>query len=128
MAKDYPRSARIATQIQVIVSEVLIKKIKDPRLSGASITAVKMNKDLSSAYVYFAVTGADKNKAKEAEKGFHSAKGFFKKKIGTELKLRYIPELKFFYDTVLDNGQKMEELFKSLKKTENRSENGEFDS
>jgi ribosome-binding factor A len=125
MNKDYPRSARIGTQIQAIVSEVLIKKTKDPRLSGVSITDVKMNGDLSCAYVYFTVTGADDKKIKEAQKGFKSAKGFFKKKIGSELKLRYTPDLKFYYDSVLDSGQRMEELLKSLKETENWSENGD---
>jgi len=125
MAKDYPRSARIGTQIQVIVSEVLIKKTKDPRLSGVSITDVKMTSDLSCAYVYFAVTGTGEKRIKEALKGFKSAKGFFKKTIGTELKLRYLPDLRFYYDSVLDSGQRMEELFKSLKPSENRPENDE---
>ncbi|MGE4519783.1 MAG: 30S ribosome-binding factor RbfA [Desulfobacteraceae bacterium] len=128
MNKDYPRSARIGTQIQAIVSEVLIKKTKDPRLSGVSITDVKMNGDLSCAYIYFAVTGTGEKRIKEAMSGFKSAKGFFKKKIGTELKLRYTPELKFYYDSVLDSGQRMEDLLKSLKETENRSENGEGNS
>jgi len=125
MNKDYPRSARIGTQIQAIVSEVLIKKTKDPRLSGVSITDVKMSADLACAYVYFAVTGTGEKRIKEAQNGFKSAKGFFKKKIGTELKLRYTPDLRFYYDSVLDSGQRMEELLKSLKETENRSENGE---
>lgn len=128
MNKDYPRSARIGTQIQAIVSEVLIKKTKDPRLSSVSITDVKMNADLSCAYVYFAVTGTGDKRIKEALNGFKSAKGFFKKKIGTELKLRYTPDLKFYYDSVLDTGQKMDELLKSLNKEENRSENGEDNS
>ncbi|MDY0360467.1 MAG: 30S ribosome-binding factor RbfA [Desulforegulaceae bacterium] len=125
MNKDYPRSARIGTQIQAIVSEVLIKKTKDPRLFGVSITDVKMNGDLSCAYVYFAVTGANEKKIKEVQSGFKSAKGFFKKVIGTEIKLRYTPDLKFYYDSVLDQGQKMDELLRSLNKAENRPENGE---
>ena len=128
MNRDYPRSARIAKQIQEVISEVIVKKTKDPRLRNVGITDVKMSSDLSCAFVYFSVTGAGKKEIKEAESGFKSAKGFLKKTIGVQLKLRYTPELKFHYDTVLDNGQRIDDLLKTLKRKENWSEDDEQNS
>lgn len=119
MNKDYPRSARIGTQIQQVISEILVKKTKDPRLSGVTITDVRMSSDLSCANIYFSVTRGDSKKQEDAQKGFKSARGFFKKVIGSQLKLRYTPELKFFYDTTLENGQKIDELLNALKEQEN---------
>jgi len=122
MVRDYPRSARIASQIQEVVSEALIKKIKDPRLADASITEVRMSSDLSYAYIYFSISFPSPKKVKDAEKAFYKAKGFFKKNLGQSLNLRYIPELKFEYDTVLENGQKIDQLLKSLKEKEHWSD------
>eukprot|EP00767_Chilomastix_cuspidata_P000024 gnl/Chilomastix_cuspidata/10049.p2 GENE.gnl/Chilomastix_cuspidata/10049~~gnl/Chilomastix_cuspidata/10049.p2 ORF type:complete len:129 (+),score=11.09 gnl/Chilomastix_cuspidata/10049:1429-1815(+) len=128
MSKDYPRSARIGSQIQEVVSEILVKKTKDPRLSGVAITAVKMSGDLSSAYVYFSVYSDDKKAIKDAENGFKSAKGFFKKVVGNQLKLRYTPELKFMFDSTMENARRMEDLLKTIKKEEDWSDDGEQDS
>lgn len=126
--KDYPRSARIGNQIQQVVSDVLRKKTKDPRLHDVGITAVKMSSDLSKAYIYFALSIPGKKAKKDAEAGFKSAKGFLKKTIGKELNLRYIPELNFLYDSALDNGQKIDDLLKSLKEKENWSKDDIQDS
>ncbi|MGM0417216.1 MAG: 30S ribosome-binding factor RbfA [Thermodesulfobacteriota bacterium] len=128
MNKDYPRSARIGVQIQEVISEILVKKTKDPRLSGVSITDVKMSGDLTCAYIYFTVSRVEKKSAKDAEKGFQSAKGFFKKMIGSQLKIKYTPELRFYYDTVLDYGEKIDNLVESLNTDENSSEDGEKNS
>lgn len=122
MGRDYPRSARISAQIQEVISGVIVKKTKDPRLQNVGITGVKMSKDLSCAYIYFSVTGTGKKRIDEAQAGFNSAKGFLKKVVGSELKLRYTPELKFQYDAVLDSGQRMDDLLKKLKEEENWSE------
>ncbi len=127
MNKDYPRSARIGSQIQEVVSEILVKKIKDPRLSGAAVTDVRMSGDLSCAYIYFSVYGSGKEVVENAEKGFKSAKGFFKKAVGNQLHLRYTPDLKFIFDFTIENARRMDELLKTLKEKENWSEDGEQD-
>lgn len=121
MGKDYPRSARISAQIQQVISEILVKKTKDPRLSGVSITDVRMSSDLSVASIYFSMHDANDKKKQDADKGFKSAKGFFKKVIGSQLKLRYTPELKFYYDTTLEHGEKIDKLLNELKEKENWS-------
>lgn len=128
MNKDYPRSARIGSQIQEVVSEILVKKVKDPRLSGVAVTDVRMSGDLSCAYIYFCVYENSKKVVENAEKGFNSAKGFFKKVVGNQLKLRYTPELKFIFDSTLENARRMDDLLKTLKEKENWSNDGEQDS
>ncbi len=114
--KPFKRADRVAGQIQKVLSELLHRDIKDPRLNMATITGVKMTKDLKIAYVYFTTSGSlDKNKRnQDAIKGFNSALGYIKRTLGGQLGLRYMPNIKFFYDESFDYGSKIDSLLKTI--------------
>jgi hypothetical protein len=61
--KSFPRADRVAAQIHKVLSEVLAKKIKDPRLEMAVVTGVKMSRDIKTAIVYYSVSGDENTKA-----------------------------------------------------------------
>jgi ribosome-binding factor A len=119
--KPFARSDRVSGQIQKVLSELLLKKIKDPRLEAATITSVKMSRDLKFAKVYF-VTSGGKDRMEEAVEGFKSALGYVKRKLAAQLGLRYMPELKFFYDDSFDYGSHIDEIIKAVK-SENEFDN-----
>ncbi|MBU1052946.1 MAG: 30S ribosome-binding factor RbfA [Proteobacteria bacterium] len=110
----FSRAERVGGQIQKIISALLLKDIKDPRLEMTTITDVKMSKDLKIARIYFTTTGGKTN-ADEALKGFKSAAGFLKRSLSSELSLRYMPEISFFYDESYDYGERIENVLKSIK-------------
>jgi len=112
--KPFARSDRVSGQVQKVLSEILLKKIKDPRLEAATITSVKMSRDLKFARVYF-VTSGGKESIKEAVEGFKSALGYVKRKLAAQLGLRYMPELRFFYDDSFDYGSHIDEVIKAVK-------------
>ena len=112
--KPFARSDRVSGQIQKVLSDILLKKIKDPRLEAATITSVKMSRDLKFARVYF-VTPGGKESMEEAVEGFKSALGYLKRKLAASLKLRYMPELRFFYDDSFDYASHIEKIFKAVK-------------
>ena len=112
--KPFARSDRVSGQIQKVLSDILLKKIKDPRLEAATITSVKMSRDLKFARVYF-VTSGSKESIKEAVEGFKSALGYVKRKLAAQLGLRYMPELRFFYDDSFDYGSHIDEVIKAVK-------------
>jgi len=112
--KPFARSDRVSGQIQKVLSDILLKKIKDPRLEAATITSVKMSRDLKFARVYF-VTSGGKESIKEAVEGFKSALGYVKRKLASQLGLRYMPELRFFYDDSFDYGSHIDEVIKAVK-------------
>jgi ribosome-binding factor A len=90
--------------------------IQDPRLSGITITAVKLTPDLQLAYVYFRLF--DPSKTEEALKGFKSCAVYLRRQIADQLELRRVPELKFFYDESIEKGEKIEKLMSHIKKEE----------
>jgi len=117
--RPFARADRVAGLIQKLLAELLYKDIKDPRLKATSITGVKVAADLKSARVYF-ITSGDAKRRQDAAEGFKKALGYLKRELAQRLSLRYMPELKFFYDDSFDYGTRINTILKSLK-TENES-------
>ena len=63
--RSYPRSRRVAQQIQRALSELIRRDIRDPRLGMVTLTEVRMSSDLSYAKVYYSVLGGDREQAQE---------------------------------------------------------------
>jgi len=114
----FSRADRVGGLIQKVLSDLLKKGVKDPRLKMATITGVKVSRDLKQARIYFTTSG-DSQKIGAAVKGFSSAHGFIKRALAHELDLKYMPDIKFFYDESLEYGTHIDELIESIK-----SENG----
>ena len=120
MAKGH-RQGRMGEEIRKIISDLLFKSLKDPRLSAMiSITAVEVTSDGSYATVYVSVLGIDPDKEKAAAQqqdtldALNSAKGFIRKEIGRQIKLRHVPDLIFKIDKSLGYGRHIDELISTL--------------
>jgi ribosome-binding factor A len=113
--KPFTRADRVGGQVQRAISELLHKSIRDPRLNAATISEVKMSPDLKLAKIYYTLTDSDSARD-DAQTGFNSASGFIKRTLARELGLRYMPDLKFYYDDSFDYGAKIDNLLKSLNK------------
>jgi ribosome-binding factor A len=113
--KPYPRSERVGIKIQALLSELIQKKLQDPRVELATISSVQVTSDLRIAYVYFSVFGGEE-RIKEAAEGFRSSHGFIKRHVASELGLRYMPELKFLHDKSFDQGTRIDQLLRSVSK------------
>ena len=120
MAKGH-RQGRMGEEIRKIISDLLFKGLKDPRLSAMiSITAVEVTSDGSSATVYLSVLGMNSDPEKAAAQqqdtldALNSAKGFIRKEIGRQIKLRHVPDLIFKIDKSLEYGRHIDELISTL--------------
>lgn len=90
-----------------------------------TITGVKVSRDLRNARVYFTTSGGKKCR-QEASEGFKSAVGYVKRTLAQQLGLRYMPDVKFFYDESFDYGSKIDKVLKSIH-TDNESNNTSFE-
>ncbi len=115
--KPFSRADRVGGQIQRALSDLLYKRISDPRLTSAAISEVKMSADLKLAKIYYTLSG-DKSTREDALDGFQSASGFIRRTLARQLGLRYMPDLKYYYDDSFDYGTKIDGLLKSLKKND----------
>ena len=111
--KPFTRSDRVAGLLKQVLSDILQKKIKDPRLQMITITSIKMSRDLRLARIYFIISG-DRKEIEETNQGLKNAIGYIKHALAREVDLRYIPDLKFYYDESFDYGSRIDKLLNSL--------------
>jgi ribosome-binding factor A len=104
---------RLNESIKELLSELVLNRLKDPRVGLVTITAVDVAKDMDSAKVFFTVLG-DENQRKDSKKGLESAKAFLRATVARELKLRTMPELRFVYDDSLDRSMRIEDTLKKI--------------
>lgn len=97
------RTERINHLIRNEISVLLHRQVKDPRLSGLiTVTRVSVSPDLHRAKVFISVLGDD-NQKDEVIHTLSAASGFFHKELRERLRLRYIPELAFYYDSTIED-------------------------
>ncbi|MEA4922560.1 MAG: 30S ribosome-binding factor RbfA [Eubacteriaceae bacterium] len=125
MGKGY-RQGRLGEEIRKVISEMLLRELKDPRLSEGmvSITSVNVSPDGSYATVYLSIfTENDDNREKTEEDimaAMQSCKGLIKREIGHHVKVRHLPELSFKIDTSLEYGRHMDELIEEVVKKDGK--------
>ena len=107
------RINRINEEIQKALADQL-RTVKDPRVAEVmlSITRVETTPDLRYAKVYVSILQDDK--AEDAIKGLKSAGGYLRRQLGTNLRLRYAPEIVWAQDDSITYGAKMLKLINSL--------------
>ncbi len=105
--KSYPRSRRVAQQLQRALSELIRREVKDPRLGMVTLTEVQMSSDLSYARVYYSVLGADPQQAQEI---LDSAADLLRGPLGRALGTRHSPELRFIRDELIEGGARLSAL------------------
>ena len=117
------RPKRVADMIKNEIALLLLRKVKDPRLTNVSITAAEVTADLRRAIVFYSVLG-DEQQAKNAAAGLASARGFIRSHLAREMGLRVTPELVFKRDLSMARQQEMERLLKELNIDVESSETG----
>lgn len=109
------RLSRIGDRIGQELSTMLVKgEIRDYRLTGVSVTGVKVDRELSYAEIYVsAVEGSTREK--EILQGLESASGFMRKMLAERIELRSFPRLRFHWDPTPEKADRIEQLLHQIK-------------
>lgn len=105
--------ARIEETIHQLIAELLVRRVKDPRVANVSVTHVETSKDYTTARVMYNVIGGGDDLV-NIQKGLESCKGFIRSRIKKRIRMRVIPELVFIYDASLDRAMEIERLLKNI--------------
>lgn len=106
------RNHRLSELIYREIGSIILTEMRDPRFKDLTITGVKLNDDLSFAKAYFTIP--DHAKIKEISKALNHAQGFFRSKIGERIDVKYVPQIKFYFDESLQNADKIEQIFREI--------------
>jgi len=110
--KDFPRSRRIAEQVQRELSDIIRLELKDPRVGMITLTDVEMTPDNAHARIYFTLLG-DASRIEEAQAGLQHAAGYLRTELSHRLKTRIVPQLHFEYDASVERGIRLYKLIET---------------
>ena len=108
------RARRLADRIQVIVAEMLERRIKDPRLGFVTVTDVRVTGDLREATVFYTVMG-DQVEQEATAQALASATGLIRSEVGKQTGIKFTPTIAFVADAVPENAAHIEDLLKQAR-------------
>lgn len=108
----YKRSKRVADLIKEEIAELIMRRLKDPRLGFVTVVDVSVTEDFRLARVYVSFL-----KEEERAPGMEilrSARGLFRSELARRLRMKIIPEIEFRLDTTMEYGSKIDKLLKQI--------------
>lgn len=119
MPREFNRTDRVGEQMLKELAMLVQRELNDPRLGMLTINAVKVSRDLSYADVYVSVLNFDPESEEaireEAVSVLDQAKGFLRSELSKRIKLRVMPQLRFHYDTVLSEANRVDALIREAR-------------
>jgi len=110
------RLSRIGDRFREELSTMLVKgEIRDYRLTGVSVTEVRVDRELSYAEIYISSLEGSEGSA-EILAGFESASGYIRKVLSERIELRSFPRLRFHWDPTFEKADRIEKLLIEIKK------------
>ncbi|MBU2924471.1 30S ribosome-binding factor RbfA [Colwellia sp. 4_MG-2023] len=110
MAREYARTDRVGQQIQKEIAVILMREIKDPRLSMTTVSAVEVTRDLAYAKVFVTFFNDNAEDIKTSLEVLAEAEGYIRSLLGKRLRARIMPHLRFVYDSSMSEGVRMSAL------------------
>ena len=107
------RTERVADLIRREMMDILMRKMRDPRLSFISVTGVEVAADLGSAKIWLSSLDGVEKRAEIVKVLTHAAP-FRRRELAPRLGLREVPELRFAYDESIERGARVEDLLRRI--------------
>ncbi|MCA9953650.1 MAG: 30S ribosome-binding factor RbfA [Anaerolineales bacterium] len=107
------RQQRTAEQLRLVLSELFLRELSDPRLHGVTVTEVTIDRELEHADIYVSALG-DESRQPDVMAALNSAEGFLRRELASRIRLRKVPQLHFHWDATLAHFQEVESILNSL--------------
>jgi ribosome-binding factor A len=107
------RADRVADQIRSEIAQLLARDVHDPGIGFVTLTRVQVTPDLQQARVFYTALGDEKTR-RNSGLALERAAPFLRRQIGSRLRLRRVPELRFTYDESIEGQDRIERLLNEL--------------
>jgi len=95
------------------ISMIIQQEIKDPGLGFITVIDVRMTEDLKYAKVYYSVYGSDEERERTAQ-ALKRATSYIKHLLGGKVRMKYMPEITFIYDTDQEKAARIDAILKKV--------------
>lgn len=109
----YKRSQRLSVLLREEIADIIMKKVKDPRLGFVTVTDVEMSEDLKIARVFIS-TLKDEDKVPALEI-LNAAKGLVRSEVSKRVRVKFIPVIEFKIDASIAHGDRIDRLLSEIR-------------
>jgi ribosome-binding factor A len=117
MSAKSQRLGRIEGEMQRVLSTLVAREVRDPRVGNITLTSVSVAPDMSTARIFFVPFGG-KHSPEQVGEGLARAAGFLRGELGRALQLRHAPRLEFIYDQQIERADKLTRLIDGAVKSD----------
>lgn len=112
----YKRSKRVGDLLREVIADIIMRRLKDPRLGFLTVTGVELTEDLKTASVYVSILKEEERES--TLQILNAAQGFIRQEVAKEVKLKFIPVFHFVLDTSAEYGARIDRLLKEIKSSD----------
>jgi ribosome-binding factor A len=116
----YKRSQRVGDLLRKEIADIIIYRLKDPRIGFITVTGVDVTDDIKLARVYVSIF--HEGERKTTLEVLNSARSFVRSELSKRLRMKFIPSIEFRLDTSIEYGNKIEELLQGIEENEGKGE------
>lgn len=109
----YKRSQRVGDLVREEVADIIMYRLKDPRIGFVTVTGADMSDDLKNARIFVSILKPEERDLTIAI--LNEAKPFIRSALGKRLKMKFTPNIEFRLDTSIEYGSKIDSLLKKIK-------------
>lgn len=109
------RNKRVADEIKRIVSDIFIKDVQCNEFGLVTVTRVVCSQDIKQAKIYVSIYNDDSTLRSKSLKNIKSKASYIRGLLGSRLRIRYVPEIKFIEDDSSIYVGKIEKLIDKMK-------------
>ena len=117
------RQIQVAEEIQQIISVLLQREVKDPRLGFVTVIKAEVTSDLKYSTVFVSVLGSPEEQ-KATMDALTSSRGFLRRELASRMSMRFVPELRFRLDHGVEYSDRINRLLNELKEAEESNASG----
>ena len=103
----------MADQLRGEIASLLAREVHDPGIGFVTLTRVQVSADLQLARVFYTALGDDRAR-KNTERALDRAVPFLRRQIGSRLRLKRTPDLRFIYDEAIAGQDRIEQILNDL--------------
>jgi len=109
----YKRSQRVGDLLREEIADIIMRRVKDPRLGFVTVTGVDITDDLKIAKVYVSILKDEERET--ALSILNAAKNFIRSEVGKRVRMKFIPTLEFRVDESIERGDRIDRLLREIK-------------
>lgn len=121
------RQTQVAEEIKQIISILLQRELKDPRIGFVTVTNVQVTQDLKYARIFVSVLGSA-DEQKSTMQALTSGRGFIRRELAARMEIRFVPEIQFRLDKGVEYSDQINKLLNEVRESDAERVVGEFGS